>query len=388
MVGQNLALLLQWEVVNFAMLFATLYFAMLGTLPVDDRVYAKLIWVFVLVMGLGGCSIIAPPPPRMPTPTPTATMTPTITPTATATATATPTPSATVTPSATPTATETPTATPSATPTATETATSTSTATPTATETPTATPSATPTATETATSTSTATATATTTPTAVPTATAAPAILPTATPLTVPVPLGWVDHTAQADVPGAGISLFAPVGWTVLAPSSADGIADQLAALGAEAPAGVMAQVFAGMDALAAADGGLRMVGLLATPTAADSDYAPNFTVLVAPSQGATLASLLATARFGVEQTPAATLISGRVVDNLRTGNRDAAILRYRLDGAALYDVPDLRLRAVQAIFLDDSGDQVAIVTLTAPVQSYAQYEPFFTDLVRTITFQ
>ncbi len=163
-------------------------------------------------------------------------------------------------------------------------------------------------------------------------------------------------------------------------------MAAQLETLRAEAPAEVMQQVFDGMDALAAEDGGLRMVGLLATPTTAD--YLPNFTVLVAPSQGATLASLLATARFGVEAAPAATLISGRVVDSLRTGNRDAAILRYRLNGAALYGVPGLGLRAVQAIFLDDSGEQVAIVTLTAPVQSYAQYEPFFMDLVRTITFQ
>ncbi|MBP9072226.1 MAG: hypothetical protein KBG20_08000, partial [Caldilineaceae bacterium] len=274
--------------------------------------------------------------------------------------------------------------------TATSTSTETPTATPTATETVTPSPTPTPTATATATSTSTETPvpTAMPSPTATPTVAPAVVILPTATSPAVSVPLGWVDHTAQADVPGAGLSLFAPAGWTVLAPSAEDGIGDQLEALGAEASTGVMQQVLGGMDALAAADGGLRMVGLLTTPTAADSDYVPNFTVLVAPSQGATLASLLATARFGVEQTPAATLISGRVVDSLRTGNRDAAILRYRLDGAALYDVPDLRLRAVQAIFLDDRGGQVAIVTLTAPVQSYAQHEPFFMDLVRTITFQ
>jgi len=217
-------------------------------------------------------------------------------------------------------------------------------------------------------------------------------ILPTATVPVVAAPLGWIDHAADADALGGGISLFAPTGWTVLAHGQETDMAAQLDALRKELPAGVMQQVLdgVGLEALAGDDTALRLVGVRgdAPADAPAADYLPNFTVLVAPSQGATLASLLATARYGVEQTPAARLISARLVDTLRPGNRDAAILRYRLDGEALYGVPGLRLRAIQAIFLDDSGQQVAIVTLTAPVQTYAQTEPFFTDLVRTVAFQ
>lgn len=170
------------------------------------------------------------------------------------------------------------------------------------------------------------------------------------------------------------------------------GVAAQVAALQENLPAGVMQQVLDHALALGNGEGGapdrLRFVGVLSSENPEAQTYLPNFTVLVAPSQGATLASLLSTARYELTQAPAVALLNAGLVDDLRPGNRDAALLRYRVDGSARFGVANLAIRTNQAIFLDDSGSQVAIVTLSAPAKDFsAELDTLFADLIQTITF-
>ena len=206
------------------------------------------------------------------------------------------------------------------------------------------------------------------------------------------MPLGWTGYGET----GLGIALYAPTAWAVADHSAAGGIAAQIAALQETLPDGVMQRVLDQALALSAdpdaAIGGdspdrLRFVGILPGEDNGAS-YLPNVTVLVADSQGATLPALLNTARYELRQTNAVTLLNAQIVDDLRPGNRDAALLRFRQDGTARYGVPDLEIRTDQAIFLNDSQTQVAIVTLSAPAEAFAELEETFAELIGTVLFE
>ena len=223
-------------------------------------------------------------------------------------------------------------------------------------------------------------------PTATPQPTATPTIEPTATAVVdLSLPVDWVAFRDDA----RGLLIQHPPVWEVTQPS-----ADKLAELFAQAEEGAASQsIQAILRQLTQTPGALDHFAALGflfdDPTLADNKFVSNFTALVVPAEGLTLDTYAGLAGTQLESVDAIAVQSAQVESGLRRGGLDVASLRYTLDGAAFYGLPDgTQIDGWQVALYDASGKRLLILSLTAVDANFPPLEKMFRRLIYHLEFE
>ena len=223
-------------------------------------------------------------------------------------------------------------------------------------------------------------------PTATPQPTATPTEEPTATPVVdLSLPADWVAFTDEA----RGLLIQHPPAWDVTQPT-----ADKLAELFAQAEGGAASESLrAILRQLTETPGALDLFAALGflfdDPTIADNKFVSNFTALVVPAEGLTLDTYVDLVGTQLDSVDAITLQSAQVESGLRPDGLDVASLRYTLDGAAFYSLPDgTQIDGWQVALYDTSGERLLILSLTGIDENFPALEEMFQRLIFHLEFE
>lgn len=232
--------------------------------------------------------------------------------------------------------------------------------------------------------------TPTVTPSVTPAPTATPSAAPTDTPEPTPLvlaPAGSVPADWQIFRNDSGtLTLRTPPQWTVFDPSSAD-VEATLASLAGQLDSADVAALVDRLLAAPEALGAFQAVGLLADePGAADARFVPNFTAILAPADGLTLDLYTELVAAQLDAVPDIDVTSSGRVVGLRPGGVAIASLHYTLDGR-IYGLEDLTIDGWQVAFYSDSGQQILILSFTAPADRSQALAPLFEQIVATVQF-
>ena len=199
------------------------------------------------------------------------------------------------------------------------------------------------------------------------------------------MPADWVAFSDDA----RGLLIQHPPVWEVTQPS-----ADKLAELFAQAEEGAASQsIQAILRQLTQTPGALDHFAALGflfdDPTLADNKFVSNFTALVVPAEGLTLDTYAGLAGTQLESVDAIAVQSAQVESGLRRGGLDVASLRYTLDGAAFYGLPDgTQIDGWQVALYDASGKRLLILSLTAVDANFPPLEKMFRRLIYHLEFE
>jgi len=223
-------------------------------------------------------------------------------------------------------------------------------------------------------------------PTATPEPSATPTVEPTPPPTpNVSLPDHWVAFTDEA----RGLVIYHPAPWDVTRPD-----ADKLAELLAQASDSVASQSLqAILRRLTTTPGALDLFAALGflfdDPTMDDNKFVSNFTAIVTPADGLTLDAYVALVGAQLGSLDTVSMQSAQVESGLRPGGLDVASLRYTVDGAAIYGLPDgTQIDGWQVALYDTSAERLLILSLTAADENFPVLEEMFRELIHRLTFE
>ena len=123
-------------------------------------------------------------------------------------------------------------------------------------------------------------------------------------------------------------------------------------------------------------------------PSIADNQFVSNFTALVVPSDGLTLETYAELVSGQMGSLDSFVVQSTQVESGLRPGGLDVASLRYTIDGAAVYSLPeDTRIDGWQVALYDTSADRLLILSLTSVEENFPALEEMFQRLIYHVAF-
>ena len=223
-----------------------------------------------------------------------------------------------------------------------------------------------------------------------PTATREPTATPTVEPTATPVPDASLpgDWVAFADEE-RGLVIYHPAQWDVTQPT-----VENLTALIEEAESGVASEsIQAILRQFTATPGALDLFAALGflfdDPTIADNKFVSNFTAIAVPSTGLSLDTYVELVAGQLENADAIALQSARVESGLRPGGLDVASLRYTIDGATFYDLPDgTQIDGWQVALYDTSAERLLILSLTGVEENFPALEEMFRRLIYHVAFE
>ncbi len=214
------------------------------------------------------------------------------------------------------------------------------------------------------------------TPTAEPTATAV---------VDLSLPADWVAFSDDA----RGLLIQHPSAWDVTQPS-----ADKLSELFAQAEEGAASESLQAIlrqltETPGALDHFAALGFLFDDPTLADNRFVSNFTALVVPAEGLTLDIYAELAGAQLESVDAIAVQSAQVESGMRSNGLDVASLRYTLDGAAFYGLPEgTQIDGWQVALYDANGKRLLILSLTGLDANFSPLEEMFRRLIFHLEFE
>ena len=199
------------------------------------------------------------------------------------------------------------------------------------------------------------------------------------------LPVEWVTFRAEE----GGLVIHHPAQWEVTGPDAA-----VLAALFAQAEGEVASESMqALLRQLTSTPGALERFAALGflfnDPTLAQNRFVSNFTAIVVPAEGLTLTSYTQLVGAQLGSLEAFSLESAQVESALRPGGLDVASLRYTIDGAAVYRLPEgTIIRGWQVAFFDPPGERLLILSFTAISDNFVRLEETFRQLLLHVEFE
>lgn len=223
-------------------------------------------------------------------------------------------------------------------------------------------------------------------PTATPEPTATPTLEPTATPvMDLSLPDDWVILADDE----RGLLIHHPAEWDVTQPT-----VENLTALFEKAEGGIASEsIQAILRQLTETPGAFDLFAALGflfdDPAVADNKFVSNFTALVVPAEGLTLDTYAELAGAQLDSVDAIAVQSAQVESGLRPAGLDVASLRYTLDGATFYSLPDgTEISGWQVALYDTSGDRLLILSLTGVHENFPALEELFRRLIYHVEFE
>lgn len=223
-----------------------------------------------------------------------------------------------------------------------------------------------------------------------PTATPEPSATPTVEPAPPPapgvsLPDDWVAFSDEA----RGLVIHHPAPWDVTRPD-----ADKLAELFAQAGDSVASQSLQViLRRLTTTPGALDLFAALGflfdDPTIDNNKFVSNFTAIVTPAEGLTLDAYVALVGAQLGSLDTVSMQSAQVESGLRPGGLDVASLRYTVDGAAIYGLPDgAQIDGWQVALYDTGAERLLILSLTAADENFPALEEVFREMIYRLTFE
>lgn len=105
--------------------------------------------------------------------------------------------------------------------------------------------------------------------------------------------------------------------------------------------------------------------------------------VTMLPRHGLLLESYLARAQAALAQQPGVTLQTAQVDATLRADGRPVGVLHYHLPAS-----PTEALAGWQVVLLDQSAEELLLLTFTTPVALFADQQPIFQEIVRDLAWK